>query len=62
MRFADTFCLFGTGEQIAARLLATQRAGATSVFLQHVGSYDVQAELLQAVSREVLPRLPVAVR
>ena len=62
VRFADAFCLFGTGEQIAARLLATQRAGATSVFLQHVGSYDVPAELLQAVSREVLPRLPVAVR
>ena len=62
VRFADAFCLFGTGEQIAARLLATQRAGATSVFLQHVGSYDVPSELLQAVSREVLPRLPVTVR
>ncbi len=57
VRFAESFCLFGSGEHIATRLAETQRAGATSVFLQHVGSYDAPTELMRGVGREVLPRL-----
>jgi len=57
LRFAQAFCLFGTAEEIAVKLRAAHAAGATSVFLQHVGSYDLPLELIEAVGGQVLPAL-----
>ena len=57
VRFAREFCLFGTAEEIADRLAAVQAVGATSVFLQHVGSYDLPHQLMESVAAEVMPRL-----
>ena len=57
VRFADAFCLFGPAEHIQARLREAQARGATSVLLQHVGSYDPPAEMMHAVAKQVLPGL-----
>lgn len=57
VQFARTFCLFGTAREIVDRLLAVRAAGVDSVFLQHVGSYDLPDSLLAAVADQVLPRL-----
>jgi 5,10-methylenetetrahydromethanopterin reductase len=57
VRFARTFCLFGTADEIADRLLTVRSAGVDAVFLQHVGSYDLPDSLLAAVADQVLPRL-----
>ncbi|WP_405910122.1 MULTISPECIES: LLM class flavin-dependent oxidoreductase [unclassified Streptomyces] len=62
LRFAEEFCLFGTAEQITERLDALQSAGVTGVFLQHVGSYDPPAELIEAVGSSVLPALSTPTR
>ncbi|MFW3171609.1 LLM class flavin-dependent oxidoreductase [Geodermatophilus sp. CPCC 206100] len=58
--FARQFCLYGTPEEIAARLAAVAQVGATAVFLQHVGSYTLPDELLSTFAREVSPRLSAA--
>lgn len=55
--FARTFSLFGTPEEITARLREAQELGATSVFLQHVGSYDLPEALAEGVAKEVIPLL-----
>lgn len=55
--FARTFSLFGTPEEITARLREAQELGATSVFLQHVGSYDLPEALAEGVAKGVLPLL-----
>jgi len=55
--FAKTFCLFGTAEEIVARIKAAAELGATSIFLQHVGSYDLPTTLASDVARDVLPVL-----
>jgi 5,10-methylenetetrahydromethanopterin reductase len=57
VRFARTFCLFGTSGEIVDRLLAVRAAGVDAVFLQHVGSYDLPDSLLAAIADQVLPRL-----
>ncbi|WP_089107137.1 LLM class flavin-dependent oxidoreductase [Streptomyces hyaluromycini] len=57
LRFAEEFCLFGTADEIAARLRALPASGVTGVFLQHVGSYDPPADLIEAVGGAVLPQL-----
>ncbi|WP_217548173.1 LLM class flavin-dependent oxidoreductase [Streptomyces sp. GbtcB6] len=57
LRFAEEFCLFGTADEIAARLRALPASGVTGVFLQHVGSYDPPTDLIEAVGSAVLPRL-----
>lgn len=54
VRFAQEFCLFGTAAEIAAKLDLVEQAGATSVFLQHVGSYDLPRDLVEEVGAEVL--------
>lgn len=54
LRFAEEFCLFGTAEQIAERLRALRATGVSGVFLQHVGSYDLPDELIEAVGASVL--------
>jgi 5,10-methylenetetrahydromethanopterin reductase len=61
LRFADEFCLFGTAERIADRLRALHASGVTGVLLQHVGSYDPPAELIEAVGASVLPALSLPV-
>jgi 5,10-methylenetetrahydromethanopterin reductase len=55
--FADEFCLFGSAESIVARLRLAQDAGATAVFLQHVGSYDLPHRLMRDFATEVMPLL-----
>jgi 5,10-methylenetetrahydromethanopterin reductase len=55
--FARGFCLFGSADEIVARLGAIADLGITSVFLQHVGSWDLPERLVESVGREVLPRL-----
>ncbi|MFC4052762.1 LLM class flavin-dependent oxidoreductase [Actinomadura syzygii] len=57
LAFADAFCLIGTADEIAARLRETFAAGASGVFLQHVGSYDPPHDLIEAVGGDVLPSL-----
>ncbi|MFF7467709.1 LLM class flavin-dependent oxidoreductase [Streptomyces sp. NPDC008092] len=57
LRFAQEFCLFGTADEIAARLRALAAGGVDGVFLQHVGSYDPPTELIEAVGSAVLPRI-----
>jgi 5,10-methylenetetrahydromethanopterin reductase len=54
--FASTFCLFGTSEEIVDRIERTAQLGATGVFLQHVGSYDLPERLMADVAEHVLPR------
>jgi 5,10-methylenetetrahydromethanopterin reductase len=55
--FADAFCLFGTAEDIAARISGLAAVGVTSVFLQHVGSWDLPRDLVTSVGSDVIPRL-----
>ncbi|MEU6197122.1 LLM class flavin-dependent oxidoreductase [Streptomyces sp. NPDC047061] len=57
LRFAEVFCLFGTADEIAARLRALEAGGVAGVFLQHVGSYDPPTDLIEAVGSAVLPRI-----
>lgn len=53
-RFAEEFCLFGTPVAIADRLAAAEDAGATSVFIQHVGSYDLPRKLMEQIGDSVI--------
>ncbi|ROO87104.1 methylenetetrahydromethanopterin reductase [Actinocorallia herbida] len=55
--FARSFCLFGTPKEITARLTELGEAGIAGVYLQHVGSYDLPYELIEAVGTTVLPGL-----
>ncbi|WP_284748217.1 LLM class flavin-dependent oxidoreductase [Amycolatopsis sp. RTGN1] len=55
--FARKFCLFGTAEEIAARLAELRRSGVAAILLQHVGSYDLPRRLVADFAREVLPVL-----
>lgn len=55
--FAREFCLFGTPEEIVVRIEHAARLGATTIFLQHVGSYDLPTRLMTDVAADVLPRL-----
>jgi len=55
--FATTFCLFGTPQEIVTRIERTAQIGATGIFLQHVGSYDLPERLMADVADQVLPRL-----
>jgi 5,10-methylenetetrahydromethanopterin reductase len=54
LRFANEFCLFGTPAQIGARLAEVRAAGATGVLLQHVGSYTLPHELIEAIGGDLL--------
>jgi len=55
--FAQTFCLFGNASEIVAKIQAARELGATSVFLQHVGSYDFPEQLAADVADQVFPLL-----
>lgn len=56
IRFARSFCLFGTPDEIAARIDAAAAVGVTSFYLQHVGSYDLPHTLMEQFANTVLPR------
>lgn len=56
IRFAETFCLFGTPEDIGRRIDAAAALGATSFYLRHVGNYTLPTELMEDFARGVLPR------
>ncbi|HEX6360630.1 LLM class flavin-dependent oxidoreductase [Actinophytocola sp.] len=53
--FASTFCLFGTPEDIVDRIEQAGRLGATAIFLQHVGSYDLPERLVADFADRVQP-------
>jgi len=57
LRFAREFCLLGTPAEIVQQLAVARAAGATGVFLQHVGSYTVPHELIEVAGAELLPAL-----
>jgi 5,10-methylenetetrahydromethanopterin reductase len=54
VRFADEFCLFGSAESILAKIGQAESAGATSIFLQHVGSYDLPRDLMEGIGEQVI--------
>jgi 5,10-methylenetetrahydromethanopterin reductase len=54
VRFAQAFCLFGTPTEISRRVDEVASAGATSIFLQHVGSYELPYELMESFADTVL--------
>ena len=55
--YARMFALIGSPAEIAERIRATRDLGATGVFLQHVGSWDLPRTLVETVGAEVLPAL-----
>ncbi|MFC9837742.1 LLM class flavin-dependent oxidoreductase [Rhodococcus sp. NPDC127530] len=55
VKFAQTFCLFGTPTEIAAGIERARRAGASKILLQHVGSYDLPYELMNSYADLVMP-------
>jgi 5,10-methylenetetrahydromethanopterin reductase len=55
--FARTFCLFGSPQEIVARIEQAAGLGATAIFLQHVGSYDLPERLVADTGNRVLPLL-----
>lgn len=57
--FARSFALFGTADDIAQRLCSIAGLGVTSVFLQHVGSWDLPYDLATAIGEAVLPLMTV---
>lgn len=57
VKFAQTFCLFGSVDDILARLTRAIDIGATSFCLRDVGTYTLPNELIEAFGSEILPRL-----
>lgn len=57
VRFAHTFCLFGTAEEILERAQQAVDAGATGFYLRHVGNYTLPSELITGFGEQVLPGL-----
>ncbi|MCG5214335.1 LLM class flavin-dependent oxidoreductase [Streptosporangium soli] len=57
VRFAQTFCLFGTVDDILVRARRAVELGATGFYLRHVGNYTLPSELIESFGGDVLPRL-----
>lgn len=55
VRFAETFCLFGTVDEIVARMCRAVRLGATGFYLRHVGNYTLPSELIESFGSDVIP-------
>ncbi|GAA3411559.1 LLM class flavin-dependent oxidoreductase [Streptosporangium vulgare] len=55
VKFARAFCLFGTTGEIGARLAELGALGVTGLLVQHVGSYSLPYELMDALG-DVLAR------
>jgi 5,10-methylenetetrahydromethanopterin reductase len=60
VRFARTFCLFGTVPEIVDRIRQAVEAGATGFYLRHVGSYTLPYELIETFGEEILPKVASA--
>jgi 5,10-methylenetetrahydromethanopterin reductase len=56
VRFSRTFCLFGTVDEILARIGRAAELGATGFYLRHVGNYTLPFELIETFGDEILPR------
>ncbi len=56
VQFAQAFCLFGSVEEILARIDRAIALGATGFYLRHVGNYSLPNELVEVFGQEVLPR------
>lgn len=59
VRFAETFCLFGSAEEIIRRMRRSAELGATGFCLRDVGSYTLPSELIESFGGNVLPKLRV---
>lgn len=57
VRFAETFCLFGSVDEILARARRAIDLGATGLYLRHVGNYTLPTELIETFGADVLPAL-----
>ncbi len=57
LRYADAFCLVGSAEHCRERLTRAARAGATSFYIRHFGSYTLPDELLGAFGELIIPAL-----
>ncbi|VVJ21939.1 Uncharacterised protein [Amycolatopsis camponoti] len=55
--FARRFCLYGTADELAARLTELTRSGVSAVLLQHGGSYDLPRQLVADFAGRVRPVL-----
>jgi 5,10-methylenetetrahydromethanopterin reductase len=56
VKFAQAFCLFGSVEEILARVKRAIDLGATGFYLRHVGNYSLPLEVIEVFGQEVLPR------
>ena len=57
VRFARTFCLFGTADEVVERAQQAVDAGATGFYLRHVGNYTLPSDLITGFGEQVLNRL-----
>lgn len=57
VRFAQTFCLFGTADEIVHRAQQAVNSGATGFYLRHVGNYTLPSALITDFGEQVLPQL-----
>lgn len=57
VRYAEEFCLFGTPDVVADRIRDARARGASTIYLQHVGSYDFPQVLAEDIAKQVLPLL-----
>lgn len=57
LRYAQEFCLFGTAAEVADGIARAAARGASTVYLQHVGSYDLPRRLADDVATSVAPLL-----
>lgn len=56
VKFSQTFCLFGTVDQIVQKLKDAVAVGATGFYLRHIGNYTLPDELIESVG-DILPKL-----
>ena len=57
VRFAQTFCLFGTVDEIFERMQRAVDIGVSAFCLRDVGTYTMPNELIEAFGSDILPRL-----
>lgn len=60
VKFSETFCLFGTVDDILQRIQRAIDAGATGFYLRHVGNYTLPLELIETFGDEIVPRVTAA--
>jgi 5,10-methylenetetrahydromethanopterin reductase len=54
VKFARAFCLFGTVEDILARIRRAIGLGATGFYLRHVGNYTLPMDVIETFGDEVI--------